>query len=149
MESIVRLLHLQAARDGVDWNAVQRRLRIIGLRIRTKNSPNTWRWQQHQSWLGLIPDAVIKNVSAPAHYLAYMANHQPKVTEPFRPERWGAEHSARRRDEPTRQAIAFATRLFDLGATRTERRALVARIARTPDMRQPATRALVLQLRRG
>jgi hypothetical protein len=50
IESLVTLLKEQAAREGMDWNAVQRRLRIVGLISRGKTSPNTWRWQQHQDW---------------------------------------------------------------------------------------------------
>jgi hypothetical protein len=116
MESLVGLLHLQASRNGVDWNAVQRRLRIIGLRPRTKNSPNTWRWQQHQNWLELSPDADIKNVSAEPEYLFHIANAQPKVTESFHLGRWDEpQDGAPEPDVPTRHAIAMAADLFDLG----------------------------------
>jgi hypothetical protein len=100
MENFVDVLRKQAERNGVDWNGVQRKLRIIGLRRRTHNSPNTWRWQQHQDWLDIIPDAVIKNVSAPQQFLYFTGDTQPKVTHAHHPGRW---------DAPARDAGARVT----------------------------------------
>ena len=88
MQSFVNILHLIAREQRADWAAVQRRLKIIGLRERTKNSPNTWRWQQHQDWLDLIRDADIKNVSASAGFIGTITGFQAKVTASFHPGRW-------------------------------------------------------------
>jgi len=150
MQNFIELLRLPAERDGVDWNAVQRRLRIIGLRVRTHNSPNTWRWQQHQDWLHLIPDTVIKNVSAPAHLLYHIANDQPKVTHAFHPGRWGlADTNNRGRSITSEQqaAIMTAIQLFDAGQTRDERHRLAREISALPELRQPATRRIVSKLK--
>lgn len=150
LESLIRLMRRHAERDGEDWNAVQRRLKIIGLRVRTKNSPNTWRWQQHQDWLHFIPDTQIINVSAPAAFLYYLGNEQPKVTSAFHPGRWAEESGAARLPTKEQQtALDFAVRLYDLGRTRGEREALARQIARHRKMRQRATRSLVLKLRGG
>ena len=150
MESMIRLMKLQAEREGQDWTAVQRRLRIIALRVRTKNAPNTWRWQQHQDWLHFIPDTIIRNVSAPAAFLYYLGNDQPKVTASFHPGRWAEETGAARRPSRDQQAaLDFAVQLYDLGRTREERQTLARRIARHHKMRQRATRGLVLKLRGG
>ena len=148
MENLVRLLKLFSEREGVDWNAVQRRLRIIGLRIRTKNSPNTWRWQQNQQWLDLIPDTEIVNVSAPFEFLCHLGNDQPKLTRAHQPENW--DRFDTRRKPPTAnqlKALRFSVELFDLGRTRAERQKLAALIARTHQIRQPATRSLVSKLK--
>lgn len=150
MENLVGLLRLNAERDGVDWNAVQRRLKIIGLRVRTHNSPNTWRWQQHQEWLHLIPDTTIKNVSAPPHLLYFIANSQPKVTQSFHPGRWDLPDKNLRPDEITpaqQEALAVAIQLFDIGQTRDERVSFAREIAALPEMRQPATRKIVSRLK--
>ncbi|MEM6817150.1 MAG: hypothetical protein AAF578_00020 [Pseudomonadota bacterium] len=150
MENLVRLLKLNAERDGVDWNAVQRRLRIIGLRVRTKNSPNTWRWEQHQDWFDLIPDVKISNVSMPREYISHLANYQNKVTDAFRPEYWD-RFSAKRANpssDAQRQALGFALHLYDLGRSRHERQRLAESMAGLPQMRQAATRALVVELNR-
>ena len=153
MRSFVHLLHRQAERDGTDWNAVQRKLRIIGLRTRTKNSPNTWRWQQHQDWLDLIPDTDIKNVSAPAALTFFIANEQPKTTESFHPGRWPDPRdghgttSAAPLDDDRLAALALAAALYDIATTRDERHRLAARIAQEPQMRDPTVRALVQKLK--
>ena len=148
MRNLIALLHLQAERAGVDWNAVQRRLRIIGLRVRTHNSPNTWRWQQHQDWLDLVPDTMIKNVSAPASLLYHIANDQPKVTQPFHPGRWDEDHeNTAPLTRAQRYALRLAVKLYDSGREREERARLAAAIAREPQMRQAATRRMVLRLK--
>jgi hypothetical protein len=148
MENLIQLLQAQAERDGVDWNAVQRRLRIIGLRVRTHNSPNTWRWQQHQDWLHLIPDAVIKNVSAPAHLLYHLANDQPKVTRSFHPGRWGDDDTEDHYvTDAQKQALRLAVQLYDVGRAREERARFVSNIVKSQEMRQPATRRLVSRIK--
>jgi hypothetical protein len=150
MHNFVHILHLLAKRAGVDWNAVQRRLRIIGLTSRTKNSPNTWRWQQHQKWLDLIPDAEIVNVSASEGFILYITGFQTKVTDSYDPTRWTEPvDGAPKPTEDQRAAIAFAADLYDIGNTREEREALAAAIAKTQQMRNPEIRALVLILRNG
>lgn len=150
MEALVRVLARMAREDGTDWNAVQRRLMIIGLRVRTKNSPNTWRWQQHAPWLDLIPDAVIRNVSAPAGFVFLIANTEEKVTRSFHYGRWDSETAGADTPGPEqRRAMAQAAWLYDLGLTREERHRLSGLIAGLPEMKQPSTRALVSALRRG
>jgi len=148
LRNLIALLHLQAERDGVDWNAVQRRLRVIGLRVRTHNSPNTWRWQQHQDWLEMIPDTIIKNVSAPAGVMYHLANDQPKLTEPFHPGRWDDPpgHAVPMTTE-RKYALRLAVKLYETGKTREERTRLAAEIVRQPQMRQSATRRLVSRLK--
>ncbi|GGB56627.1 hypothetical protein GCM10011503_01210 [Henriciella pelagia] len=150
MEALVSVLNRMARETATDWNAVQRRLRIIGLTHRTKNSPNTWRWQQNQDWLGLIPDARIKNVSAPSGFLFLIANADDKVTYSFHAGRWDSDVTGA--PEPSAdqlRGMAKAAWLYDLGNTREERETLARLIAAHPEMRQPATRALVSALKRG
>ena len=150
MRNLIDVFRLHAERDGVDWNAVQRRLKIIGLRVRTHNSPNTWRWQQHQDWLHLIPDTEIKNVSAPAHLLYHIANDQPKVTHAFVPGRWGLGEAGHRDHSVSPEqllALATAVQFFDAGQTREERQHLAKEITALPELRQPATRQIVSLLK--
>lgn len=148
MGALIKVLHRMAREDGEDWNAVQRRLRIIGLRVRTKNNPNTWRWQQHQDWLGLIPDTVIKNVSAPAGFVFLIANTDDKVTRSFHFGRWDEDETGA--EPPSKEqlrAMKQAAWLYDLGTTREERQRLSRLIAKRPEMKQAATRSLVSALR--
>ncbi|MCI4643639.1 MAG: hypothetical protein MRY64_02525 [Hyphomonadaceae bacterium] len=146
MQTLIALLHLQAEWDGVDWNGVQRRLKIIGLTHRTKNSPNTWRWQQNQDWLDLIPDTMIKNVSVPSGFLFLIANTPEKVTRSHHIGRWdNPERAPLSRDQL--RALRLAVDLYDLGRTRAERHLLAGLIARTHQIRQPKTRRLVTALK--
>lgn len=150
MQALIAILHRIAGEHGVDWNSVQRRLMIIGLRPRTKNSPNTWRWQQRQNWLDLIPDTTIRNVSVDEGFLFLLAAGEDKVTRSFHSGRWDDEtEGASPPDDSQRLAMKMAAFLYDLGATREERERLAALIARQPQMKSPAVRHLVLSLRRS
>lgn len=62
---LVTFLHNWSRDVGYDWNAVRRRVRLVGITERKKTSPNTWRWQQHAAWLPLLGRASVKNVSVP------------------------------------------------------------------------------------
>ena len=147
MQTFISLLHLLAEWDGTDWNAVQRRLKIIGLTHRTKNSPNTWRWQQNQDWLDLIPDTDIKNVSVPSGFLFLIANSPEKVTRSHDIQRWDNPERPPLNQDQLR-ALKLAVDLYDLGRTRKERHLLAGLIAKTHQIRQPNTRALVTALKR-
>lgn len=150
MKSLVSILRRMARETGTDWNAVQRRLKIIGLTHRTKNSPNTWRWQQNQKWLDLVPDTVIKNVSAPSGFLFLIANTDEKVTPSFHMGRWDKEDgTAATPSDAQLRAMAYAAWLYDLGKAKEERETLARLIAGLPEMKQPATRALVSALKRA
>lgn len=149
MQALVSLLHRIAREDGTDWNSVQRRLMIIGLRQRTKNSPNTHRWQQRQGWLDLIPDTVIRNVSVEPGFLFLLGAGEDKVTQSFHSGRWDNEsEGADTPDESQRYAMKMAAWLYDLGNTREERERLTALLARQAQMKSPAVRNLVTSLRR-
>lgn len=147
MKTLVHLLRLQAKWEGTDWNAVQRKLMIVGLTARSKNSPNTWRWQQNQDWLDIAPDMVVKNVSVPGSFIVPLASVQPKVTQSFHTGRWGeGEGRHYTPSEGQLDALRMALALFDLGNTREERRRLAGKIAKTHQIRSRATRQLVSAL---
>lgn len=148
MENLIRLLHSFCQETTKDWPAVTRKLRIIGLRVQTHNSPNTWRWQQHQSWLDLIPNTPIKNVSAPAGFLYFLANTQDKVTQSHHQKYWDRRtNTPERPTDAQLKALAFAARLYDVGTTKQERHLLAREITTCRDFKKPATRALVLRLK--
>src|SRR5262245_43123900 len=146
--NLIRCLQLWSAQQGCDWNGVQRRIRFVGLTAQQKNSPNTWRWQQHQEWLRELPDAQVKNVSLPLWLFQLMADQLPKATPSHSVERWAQIRGGRRtRSEERDLALRTACRLYDLGRTRAERLALAAKTARLAEMRDPLVRGIVLRLR--
>lgn len=146
LQNLFALLKLMAERDQVDWNAAQRRLMIVGITTRTKNSPKTWRWQQNQDWLHLIPDTEIKNVSAPGFFTYYIANEQPKLTYSHHPAHWAvARQNPQGPSEAQLQALEHALALFNRG--RVERAEFAARLSKTDRMKEKAVRDLVLALK--
>ncbi len=147
-ENLIKLMHRFAGLQGADWNAVQRRLGIVGVTTRGKNSPNAFRWQQHQDWLDLVPDVSIRNVSAPAEFCWFCAGDNPKVTRSFDATKWASE-AARfpLRGKDHLKALRLAVRLYDLGNSRNGRDAFVSLLTAMPDMRKPQLRSLVQELR--
>ncbi len=147
-ENLCRILMRMAREDGTDWQAVQRHLMLIGLVPRKKNSPNTWRWQQNQEWLQIVPDAVIRNVSLDAEFIYELANVQEKTTPSFTHSRW-SETDGRAFDVSRENLIALAgaVQLYDRGKSRKERMALAGHIAESERMSVPRVRELVTVLR--
>ena len=93
---------------------------------------------------------MIKNVSVERFYLSYLANTQPKTTKGYHVKRWdNAPEGAEPPTKDQREALALAASLFDLGCTPEERLNLATEIAKTQQMRQPATRSLVTALRQA
>jgi len=147
--NLIECLKLWNNRHKGDWNAVQRRLRFIGLTPRKKTSPNTWRWQQHQDWLAWVPDATVKNVSVPVWVCQWMAGSLPKLTPSHTVDRWALlRGGGPARNDERLAAVHLACRLYDLGRSREERLALSAEIAKLPGMRDPWLRTVVLKLRK-
>ena len=77
---LVKFLYNWSNEINFDWNAVKRRIRIVGITARTKTSPNTWRWQQHSDWIALLGTRAVKNISIPAELWSYLGNYQQKVS---------------------------------------------------------------------
>ena len=150
MKTLCEILHRMAREARTDWNAVQRRLMLIGLLPEGKTSPKTWRWQQHQNWLDLIPDATIRNVSVHAGFILDLANTQDKVTPSFRDKRWGetAQAPGNPPTESERRALSFALDLFECATTKEERHLLSQDIASHARMTHASVRKLVQTLRR-
>lgn len=149
METLCKVLHRMAQEAGTDWNSVQRRLMLVGLLPEKKTSPNTWRWQQHQDWLDLIPDAAIRNISVPAGFVFDLANYQNKTTPSFTMRRWSGEQDTRSRpNEAQLLGLARAARLYECGKTNQERANLARELARHVNMKSGSVRRLVGLLRR-
>jgi hypothetical protein len=146
--NLVACLKLWCRQEKADWNAVQRRTRFVGLTPREKTSPRTWRWQQHQDWLAELPDAKVKNVSAPYWMIQAMAAYLEKLTPSHTSDRWALLRGGGPSRDPRHiKALSIACRLYDLGRTSDERHALATEIARLHHMREAWLRNIVLRLR--
>jgi hypothetical protein len=135
--------------QSASWDAVTDRIGFIGLTSRGKNSPNTWRWQQHHAWVSEIPRSHVKNVSVPIGFWTWIANHEDKTMPSFTIERWGSPAAARpSREDRHVRGLRMALKVFERGRTRAERRKFAALLAEQPEMKMPWLRASVLQLKR-
>jgi hypothetical protein len=145
---LVTFLHNWSRDVGYDWNAVRRRVRLVGITERKKTSPNTWRWQQHAAWLPLLGRASVKNVSVPFDLWNYLGNYQDKVSLSYTPSRWGDPALASpTRDERQLRALRLAFDLFELGRRRERREQFVSLLVREPAMGYGWFRMLAQELR--
>jgi hypothetical protein len=143
---LLGLLEHWAGDTRVDVAAVRRRIRFLGITVRTKNSPNTWRWYQQVEWARRLPRSSLRSVSIPYGLWTYLGDSQKKVARWHPPARWGAEDaSLPPRDEDALQALRLAHRVHERG--RAERSRFAAELAGQGQLRDPAVRRLILQLR--
>jgi hypothetical protein len=141
-------------RDWIDqerepWPVIRRKVRFVGVTVRRKTSPHTYRWQQEAAWTRQLPAHAVVNVSLDGAVWSYFGDYQTKLTRSLRPDRWLAEADGPGRDERTRQALAEAAALVDYGRSRAGRRALARAIGREPALAQPWLRALITDLNAG
>lgn len=146
--SLTMILYKWAREIQFDWNAVRRKIRLIGITEKTKASPRAWRWQQHASWANLLDSGSIKNVSIPADLWRYLGNYQPKVTRSYTPARWGSPDAAKPDySEEQLKALRLAYELFEYGQSKERREELASIMVEEPAMRQSWFRALVKEVR--
>jgi len=133
---------------GYDWNAVKRRIRIIGITKRTKTSPNTWRWQQHSDWVSLLGSQAIKNISISRDLWSYLGDYQQKVSQSYTPSRWGdsALASPSYTIEQLRE-LRLAFDLFELGRTQKKGEEFISLLTAESAMKYGWFRNLVAELR--
>ena len=144
------LLLSWATAEKADLNALRKKIRFVGITWRTKNSPKTFRWQQHARWLNDFPSGCVKNVSIPGWFWEYLGNNQKKVGWSNHPERWADPDVAKPpRQSSNIEALNFAVSLFDQARTAKERGAFADELRRQPQMTESWFRDVVSQTRKG
>lgn len=145
---LLGLLEHWAGDTGVDAAAVRRRIRFLGITVRTKNSPNTWRWYQQAGWARRLPRSALRSISISYWLWTYLGEDQKKVARWHPPARWDAEDaSLPPRDEDALEALRLAHRIHERGRDRVERSRFAAALAAQPQLREPSVRRLILELR--
>jgi hypothetical protein len=146
--TLIKLIRDWSSENRVEWRAVARKIRIVGLTWREKSSPNTFRWQ-NTPWIQQLGLLAIKNVSVEPVFATYLAAGVPKLSVSFPPTSWTDESAAEpRRDEDALRGLALAVQLFDLGRTREARLRFARKLARQPAMNEQWFRSLILELKR-
>lgn len=149
MESLCDFLCTWAREEALDLSAMRRNLSIVGLTIRTENSPSTWRWQQNVDWLDEYPSDFVKNVSVDWAFWDTFGNWRVKPTQSHHPGRWRTDGGAKPpREENQRLGLYVAWRLYQTGRTFEERRALGRAMAAEVGMKHDWYRRIAKQLTR-
>ena len=130
------------------WDVIRRRLRFVGVTVRGKTSPNTWRWQQHTDWTARLPARAVQNVSLPYGIWTYFGDAQTKLARSFRPATWYADAEGPDRGDKTRRALAEAVALVRHGRDRAGRQALARAVNGEPALGETWLRTLVTELGR-
>lgn len=131
-----------------DWNAVKRRIHIVGITERTKTSPNTRRWQQHADWISMLGKGAVKNVSVSPRLWDYLGNYQQKVSLSYTPSRWGSPSAAAPNYSTDQlQALRLAFDLFETGRSKEKRQEFSSSLAAETAMKHNWFRNLVAELR--
>lgn len=134
--------------DRAQWDVIQRKLRFVGITVRRKTSPNTFRWQQHAFWIRQLPARAVLNVSLDWQAWTYLADRQVKLTRSFTPDRWLADAAGPDHGEPARLALAEAVALVAYGRSPAGRTGLARVIAGEPGLAEPWLRSLITDLSR-
>ncbi|WP_199547025.1 hypothetical protein [Streptomyces sp. N35] len=130
------------------WPVIRRKLRYVGVTVRGKSSPNHDRWQQGLDWVRTLPAGHVVNVSLDPYIWSELADHEPKLTRWFPPERWlRDECTAVARHPHVAPALARARALVEAGRSREVRAELVRLMARDPGFATREVRALAGALR--
>lgn len=140
-----------AAESREPWPVIRRKLRFVGVTIRERTSPNTWRWQQHTDggWARALPAGHAASVSLDGRVWAYLGNDQDKLQPCFPPLRWFDEWAAEPWHRPGLPvALAESLALVEAGRGRAVREALIRVIGAEPGFADRNVRALVAPLRR-
>ncbi len=88
-ELLFEFLKNWCAEEKSDFSALKRKIKFLGITERTKNSPNTWRWQQHADWVKDNPEIEVKNISISRLLWGYLGDYQEKVENSNHPKKWG------------------------------------------------------------
>ncbi|HEX2190381.1 MAG TPA: hypothetical protein VHG51_15845, partial [Longimicrobiaceae bacterium] len=137
------LLRGWAEAEGVDPEAVRRRLRFVGIVDRHGHRPKHWLWSRHVEWAAEYRPRALRSVAVPWRLWDYLGNRQRKVSRWNPPMRWGREEMARPpRETEHVEALRLAAWLHDAGRGRAERERFAAALAAQPEMRERWLRAL-------
>ncbi|WDZ92599.1 hypothetical protein [Nocardiopsis sp. HUAS JQ3] len=130
------------------WNVIRRRVRYLGVTLREKTSPNTWRWQQNADWTHELPASAVRNISVPGWLWKHLGNDQPKTTASFRRTLWADPSVTEpRHDKKALCALSTAVHLVERGRTREVREHVHRVLTGEPAFREPWLRDLARAIR--
>lgn len=144
--NIAEFLFSWAQDEHINLKSFRDKIGFLGITMRTKNSPNTWRWQQNVEWVNRLGIKHIKNISAPRSLWEYLGNTQDKVSKSNRPISWNSESML---DPPREESNMMALRrAFDLYSRGKDEKFMLSKIlAKEKSNNEEWIRKLILELR--
>jgi len=131
-----------------DSVAMNKKIRFIGITLRKKTSPNTWRWQQQTEWTKYLKSSNIRNVSVDYGFWDRVANYQPKVTKSFTPKMWETEQAQSPiHSEERIKALNEAHSLYNSGKSKDEKQLFVKELLNKQSMKLDWLRNLALEIK--
>ncbi len=144
-EKVFELIYSWSRELAIDRNSLRKKLGFVGVTERRKNSPNTWRWQQHADW---VQDhrVDVTNISISYRLWSYLGDYQPKVTKSNPPATWGTEEILLPpREESHVDALNKAYAIYRHGIS--DKRSFATRLARLDEFKKPWLRQLAHALK--
>ncbi|WP_422861539.1 hypothetical protein [Flagellimonas sp. W118] len=116
MLNLIEIIKHWSITEKNDWQSIKSKIRIVGVTERTKNSPNTWRWQQQPKSQQVLDGIKVKNVSVGWNFWSELGNNQNKVTPSNSPDKWASEEISRPNiNKKHLEGLNFAYKLNILG----------------------------------
>ncbi|GAA2105229.1 hypothetical protein GCM10009780_56890 [Actinomadura alba] len=145
---LYRLLRDWIEDERAQWDVIRGKLGFLGVTIRERTSPNTWRWHQVAEWPNELPARAVRNVSLDFPVWSYLGDRQTKLTPSFHRRRW-SDDAVLQPDhgEASRSALAEAVALVEIGRERDTRRRLTRVMVTEPAMAERWLRSLISELR--
>lgn len=136
------------AEEKADLASVWKKLRFLGITIRTKNSPNTWRWYQHADWITNNRDLTAQSISIDHEFWSHMGDYQPKTINPNPPEKWNDESIlSPPRSENRLEGLRVAYEIYQFGLSDKEN--FSKELAKLQEYKEPWLRKLSLEIKNG
>jgi hypothetical protein len=132
MHQLLLLIREWAVEERVDWPAVRRKLRVVGIiRRQDQISPRPrwkqrrdgrtgrWCWRTKADWIDeLLERGALREVAIASRLWEFLGDYQAKSTPSYSPDDWGTETAARPSHEPYHLAgLRAARRLYAAGCT--------------------------------
>lgn len=132
--------------EKLDFPAVKRKLRFLGVTSGAKSSPNIWRWEQHAKWVKEIPKNV-RNVTIDRWFWRLIANDQDKMTTSVTFDKWLSEDiTSPVHKEEHIKALNQAHSLYCLGLDKHERKLFAKTLAKL-NLKDRFHRKLILDIK--
>ena len=132
--------------EHLDRTAVWKKIKFLGITMKTKNSPNTYRWYQDATWLKYGINIKAQSISILRHTWSHLGDYQPKSSNTNKPETWNDEQILLPPREKERlQALRMAYDIYHRGLQ--EKLTFSKELAKLPEYKEKWLREASLNIK--